>query len=60
MDRINRMLQAAQGIGMGGGAPGGVSHYDHALIVAMFPSGSSSGCLDKLLFEDDISFHFNV
>ncbi|KAJ5439302.1 26S proteasome regulatory subunit rpn11 [Penicillium daleae] len=23
MDRINRMLQAAQGIGMGGGAPGG-------------------------------------
>lgn len=26
MDRINRMLQAAQGIGMGGGAPGGVSH----------------------------------
>jgi hypothetical protein len=25
MDRLNRMLQAAQGMGMGGGAPGGVS-----------------------------------
>ncbi len=35
MDRINRMLQAAQGIGMGGGAPGGVSYYDGALIVTM-------------------------
>lgn len=25
MDRLNRMLQAAQGMGMGGAAPGGVS-----------------------------------
>jgi 26S proteasome regulatory subunit N11 len=35
MDRINRMLQAAQGIGMGGGAPGGVSQYGGGLGVAM-------------------------
>jgi hypothetical protein len=38
MDRINRMLQAAQGIGMGGGAPGGVSHDGGGLCVAMCPS----------------------
>lgn len=25
MDRLNRMLQAAQGMGMGGAVPGGVS-----------------------------------
>lgn len=25
MDRLNRMLQAAQGMGMGSAAPGGVS-----------------------------------
>jgi hypothetical protein len=35
MDRINRMLQAAQGIGMGGGAPGGVSHDGGGLVVAI-------------------------
>ena len=26
MDRLNRMLQAAQGMGMGSAAPGGVSY----------------------------------
>lgn len=32
MDRLNRMLQAAQGMGMGGGgAPGGVSQSNKPL-----------------------------
>lgn len=32
MDRLNRMLQAAQGMGMGGGAPGGVGQTKSAFI----------------------------
>ena len=41
MDRLNRMLHAAQGMGMGmGGAPGGVS-----ALVASLSAASYSGSL---------------
>jgi hypothetical protein len=36
MDRLNRMLQAAQGMGMGSAAPGGVSDQKPWLL-AMCP-----------------------
>lgn len=51
MDRLNRMLQAAQGMGMGSAAPGGVSqqawpvkcrHCDHRLPIAILASCEAS------------------
>lgn len=33
MDRLNRMLQAAQGMGMGSAAPGGVRHPVVSMIL---------------------------
>lgn len=34
MDRLNRMLQAAQGMGMGGAGPGGVSISSSFCLIA--------------------------
>ena len=35
MDRLNRMLQAAQGMGMGSAAPGGVSRPFASLTLCI-------------------------
>lgn len=43
MDRLNRMLQAAQGMGMGSAAPGGVSL--ESLVLASGVLGNPSFCL---------------
>jgi hypothetical protein len=46
MDRLNRMLQAAQGMGMGSAAPGGVSgplrhsRFASLLLVTIYPRSS--------------------
>lgn len=43
MDRLNRMLHAAQGMGMGmGGAPGGVSALVASLCCILFGIPSST------------------
>jgi len=62
MDRLNRMLHAAQGMGMGmGGAPGGVSALVASLCCISFEILSSAwrlvnGCfrskMDSLICEE--------
>lgn len=54
MDRLNRMLQAAQGMSMGGAAPGGVSSsllYISlcALSVSLLPGMLGRPCGDGSL-----------
>lgn len=56
MDRLNRMLQAAQGMGMGGAAPGGVRQ---SVVYMVSPCVHSSQAtfvaLDELHIADKSS-----
>ena len=56
MDRLNRMLQAAQGMGMGSAAPGGVRQPVVSMVSPCVHSSQATFvALDELQFADKSS-----